>query len=188
MSLIPFSLLDKFQSNMTAIFIWLIRILSVVGIAAFCIVIYGAYFEKPLLNYQNLPFPVEGDVEQGRTVPILVERCNLTKDELIYMATRSLRNVDTNKTVMLPNDSVSLKPGCHRATNRSVLIPQETPPGAYVLEGQVIIRGLIKQHKLDWYTETFNVIPQTVVTQKLSQENATDRLHTEIVNRQKARK
>lgn len=159
-----------------AIFVWMLRLMSVFGIISAFIVVYAVWFEEPYIRYQNLPFPVETPVEQGRTVPIVIERCNDSNTEQAYMSSRSLRNVDTEKTVLLPSGSVSMKPGCERSTSRSVVIPQETEPGNYVIEGEVLYQGILKKHSLKWYTETFQVIPMKNVSRQLDQDNADDRI------------
>lgn len=162
--------------NLTVIFLWMVRLLSVVGTAAVGIALYGAYFEAPLIRYQNLPFPVENAVEQGRTVPIIVERCNDTSEELVYFSSRQLRSVDSDRNIILPNATISMRPGCHRNTSRSITIPRDTPVGQYVIEGDAVVSGLVKQHRISWYTEKFNVTPISVASEKLREENAIERM------------
>lgn len=149
----------------------MLRVLSVFGVISLAIVLYALYFERPFLRYQNLPFPVETPVEQGRTVPIIIERCNDSKDERVYMSARTLKNVDNGKEVQLPEATVSLKPGCQRTTSRTITIPLETPPGNYVINGEGIGQGLLKKQRVEWYTEQFQVVPMKPITKELQQLN-----------------
>lgn len=171
---IPEFIHEKF--TIQAIFVWMLRVMAIFGIVCVGILIYAMFIEEPFIRYQNLPFPVETPVEQGRTVPIVIERCNDSATEQAYMSTRKLRNVDSDKEILLPNNSVSISPGCSRSTSRSVVIPQETRPGRYVIEGEVTFHGIIRRYSIPWYTETFEVIPMKNVSKQLDQDNFDDRI------------
>ena len=152
-----------------------LKTLTITGTIAIGMVLWAVYFESPMLRYQNLPFPVETPVEAGRTVPIVIERCNDSKTERIYLSTRSIRNVTTGKVIILANTSMSLEPGCHRDTSRAVTIPRETPIGTYIVEGDAAIKGTIKEHHVEWYTEPFQVIATKGVTKQLEEDNEVER-------------
>lgn len=155
----------------TNTFSWMLRILAVFGTVSVLIFVYGMFFEPPYIRYQNLPFPVATPVEQGRTVPIIIERCNDSKNERVYMSARTLVNTDNGVSVQLPEATVSLKPGCDRTISRSVTVPIETPPGNYRIEGEAIAQGLVRKQRVDWYTEQFQVIPIKPITKELKKEN-----------------
>lgn len=176
---LPPSVITALRSAQSPVFMWLMRLFALFGVISLGIVIYGVYIEQPLLHYQNLPFPVETPVEQGRTIPMVIERCSDSSEEFVYLATRSLRNLETNKSVILPNSTISVKPGCHRGTVRSAVVPFETEPGRYVLEGTVLMRGLLREHKFSWYTEPFDVIPTRESTKRRMEENEADRVANE---------
>lgn len=166
--------LTEFHVSLGMAFDWTLKLLAVLGVISLGIVIYALYFEPPFLRYQNLPFPVATPVEQGRTVPIVIERCNDSKKERVYMSARTLRNVETGREVQLPESTVSIKPGCDRMLSRAVVIPLETPPGKYIIDGEGIAQGLLRKHGVDWYTEQFDVIPIQPITKELAKENKAD--------------
>jgi hypothetical protein len=142
-----------------------------VGIAALIgIGIYSQYIEQPFLYYQNLPFPLDGYGNQvpkgkyarvypGNPVELNVERCSLAKKTMSYKTTHSLRNEATGVSTMLPNLEVAIEPGCHRSISKVNVIPAATKPGIYSVWGVASAEGLFKTHKIDWYSETFEVVP-----------------------------
>ena len=164
------------KPSLTLVFQVVLKLLTITGTLAIGIVLWSIYFEAPLLRYQNLPFPVETAVEQGRTVPIVIERCNNSKTERVYLSSRNLRQVETGKIVILANSTMTLAPGCHRDTSRAITIPRETPIGMYIIEGEATIRGTIKEHHIEWYTEPFEVIPLKGLTKQLDDDNELERL------------
>ncbi len=169
-------LVDTVASQVTVqrTFALSLKLLTVFGVLSLVIVLYALFFEGPFIRYQNLPFPVQEPVEQGRAAAIIIERCNDSKNQRVYTASRTLKNIETGKEVSLPEATVTLKPGCERTINKSVIIPLDTPPGKYVITGDAITQGLIKKHEIPWYTEQFDVVPIKPITEQLRSENAAD--------------
>lgn len=163
----------KLHMNITWAFKVTFILFAVFGIISLVIVIYAMYFEDPFVRYQNLPFPVQsGKVEQGKAVPIQIERCNDSGTQRVYVSSRTLKNADTGKEYVLPESTVSIKSGCTRILSRSVVIPVDTPPGLYTIEGEAITEGLLKRHHVEWYTEKFEVVKATPLLKQLQQEQA----------------
>ncbi|WCD44268.1 hypothetical protein Tiera_012 [Polaromonas phage Tiera] len=121
--------------------------------------LYATKVEQPYLYYQNLPFPVLGEVHAGKAAPMSVERCNDTDTAQMYPTTHTLKNSATGAEIIFPDVWISIQPGCHRSTSLLNKLPEGTPPGRYTFYGLAIVPGLLVSHKIKWYSEEFEVLP-----------------------------
>ena len=121
--------------------------------------VYFLYFEKPFLRYENIPFPPVGDkVVAGNTMPLTVRRCSTSKGMEIYTTTHSLYDVKNGQYYILPAVQVAVMPGCITATSMMNIIPFNTPAGTYIVIGTAEVRGTLKNHYVDWYSQQFEVV------------------------------
>lgn len=123
------------------------------------VVIWSLYVEAPYLRYQNLPFPVLEKATAGEAVALMVERCSSAKKTQTYTTTHVLINIKTGLSELLPDVTVTIEPGCHRAISRINGIPQRTAPGVYQLQGTAVVDALIGHKEVPWYSEIFQVLP-----------------------------
>lgn len=121
--------------------------------------LFGRALERPYLSYRNVPFPAHGPVYPGQAVPLEVERCNDRPGPHSYQVSHQLRNLRSGATVLLAPAWVELAPGCTLAISRIHVIPPDTPPGRYVLQGSAEIDGLLVRHHVGWESAPFEVLP-----------------------------
>lgn len=156
------------------IFSGLLKSLALMGLAGIAISVYAVYLESSYLYYQNLPFNVEVPVEAGRPVTIVIERCNKSNSEKVYVSTRALKRLDDGFELMLPSMTMTIAPGCHRALNKTIIVPRDIKLGTYHLFGITVTQGMMTDHKIPWYSEPFEIIEMTDRTAKIAKENAAD--------------
>lgn len=140
---------------------WLTGAMAVFGLGA---VVYALAFENPYLSYHNLPFPT-ATVQSvaGQPTPLIVERCNNTKKIQNYETTRRLTHIpaigETKRDdVILQSEKVDIKAGCHRATSKLSTPPADTIPGTYMWSGLAQVKGLLRVHEVEWYSEPFEIV------------------------------
>lgn len=132
---------------------------------------YATFFEKPWLEYRNLPFPPlsltrpldTGEilkVSPGEVVPLEVARCNLSHSNQTYLTTHAVMNVETKTPYILDDALVSLDPGCRKGVSLLNKLPQNIPPGKYIVFGTAQVRGIAKMIYVDWFSGPFNVEKQ----------------------------
>lgn len=137
--------------------------LCVVGVTYFFL-----FFDTPYLSYKNLPFPtVVSSITPGEGMVTKVLRCNNSDTTKAYFTTRSLENIDKRVYWILPSAQMAIDPGCVAATN-STALPLEVPPGTYRLFGTSEVRGILRTHYVDWYSQAFVVLPKFVPTPSTS--------------------
>jgi len=123
------------------------------------ILFYFWFFEKPFLEFKNIPFPPKlAQVLPGEIVPLSIERCNNDKQPRNYLSTHSLLNVETGQPILLPDVKVMIEPGCTTATSLLNRVPPEAPPGKYLVFGTAEVHGTIRDFYIDWRSEEFLVI------------------------------
>ena len=121
------------------------------------------FFESPYLRYTNLPFPpVRESVIAGDVVPLHIVRCNDDNETHNYTIAHSLENLDTRVYTLLPMMQVNLPPGCNTSVSTNNRVPLDTPPGRYRAFGTAEIRGLLKMHIVEWYSQEFAVLPKVI--------------------------
>lgn len=132
------------------------------GVACGALVVWGFYFEKPYLEYRNLPFPPTLQrVRPGQIIPLTVVRCSSADDVRSYTVTHELRNeVPGKPTVIMPAELVAITPGCHRSTSLINLVPLGTPGGAYRVHGIAIVSGALRSISVPWTSQPFEVIEE----------------------------
>lgn len=117
------------------------------------------FFDVPFLTYENLPFPANLKVvEAGRPMPLTVRRCNKSRAPRTYFTTHSLEDMDRHVYWLLPSVQVYIGVGCATSTSLLNRIPSEVPSGTYRLVGIAEVRGVLRTHAVDWYSEPFKVI------------------------------
>ena len=120
--------------------------------------IYSAYFEKPFLSYQNLPFPVDQKVYPGQPISVSVIKCNADAEERKYVSTLELECEGKPPIVFRPIE-VTAKPGCHPSIAQVTTIPLDMSVGTYCRSsGDSTIKGLTSEHRVRWNTILFEVI------------------------------
>lgn len=123
------------------------------------------FFEPPYLTYTNLPFPtLVREIRAGEVMPLQVIRCNNDDQTHNYVIAHSLENLDTHAYTLLPMVQLNISPGCHPGTSTINRVPPDTPTGRYRVFGTAEIRGLLKTHIVEWYSQEFAVLPK-VITQ-----------------------
>lgn len=143
------------------VMLWLTVAMSVFGIGT---VVYALVFEKPYLSYHNLPFPTATLKSiAGQPTPLIVERCNSTKIIQSYETTRRLVHIPAGAEmkrddVILQSEKVDIKAGCHRTTSRLSTPPADTIPGTYMWKGLANVKGLLRTHDVEWYSEPFELV------------------------------
>ena len=119
---------------------------------------YSAYFEKPFLSYQNLPFPVDVKVYPGQPISVSVIKCNADAEERKYVSTLELECEGKPPIVFRPIE-VTAKSGCHPSIAQVTTIPLDMPVGTYCRSsGDSTIKGLASEHRVRWNTILFEVI------------------------------
>lgn len=127
-------------------------LIAVIGIGGY----YG-FLEPPFLTYGNVPFPVlTPRVKDGGTVLLDVRRCNSDTKTRIYGIAHSL--VGETMTILLPALPTSIRPGCSESFSAINVIPVDTPPGTYHIEGYAEVQGTLRTSVIPWRSEPFQVI------------------------------
>lgn len=122
---------------------------------------YFLLLERPYLSYRNLPFPVVAQpVRPGDTVSLNVARCNSDRIPHNYATTHSVQNLDTGVVLLLPDVEVMILPGCTIGESRINKLPDHLFPGRYRVYGMAEVRGTLRTHYIDWYSEPFTVLPE----------------------------
>ena len=123
--------------------------------------VYLRYFEPPFLSYPGLPFQVEGPARPGESVRLIVTRCNSSSKPRNYELSHWLQNTDTNEpaTVLPAGPVPPIKPGCQTSRSAMNVIPAGTPPGRYRIGGVGQAEGTLRTTPVEWYSETFEVLP-----------------------------
>ena len=122
---------------------------------------YLWFFEPPFLSYQGLPFQVEGPARPGESVRLIVTRCNRSSKPRDYNLSHWLQNIDTDDSpVALPAGPVPpMRPGCKTGRSAMNVIPAGTAPGRYRIGGTGLVAGTLRTFEVEWYSETFEVLP-----------------------------
>ncbi|MCW2763994.1 MAG: hypothetical protein JWR85_4195 [Marmoricola sp.] len=170
------TLTEAVKQNATPqrVFSGLLKALAVMGLMGVGMTIYALYWEGSYLYYQNLPFDVQVPVEAGRPVTMVIERCNKSKTEQVYVTTRGLKRMDDGFELILPAMTMTIAPGCHRSINKTIIVPRDIKPGTYHLFGMSVAKGMVVDHQIPWYSEPFDVVPMSDRTAKINSENAAD--------------
>lgn len=117
------------------------------------------FIEIPALSYKNLPFPaLLPQVMAGEIIPLQINRCNSSDENQNYNTTRTLENIVTHESYLLPESRTLIKPGCDSVTSRFNLMPEDLPSGRYYLYGTAEVRGHAHLLIVDWRSPEFNVI------------------------------
>ena len=129
--------------------------------SASAVVVWFSLFDEPWLTYPVLPFPVlMPTVHAGQSIPLSVQRCNSGKATRTYISSHSLVSIDQSQPeVILPPINASVKPGCSPVESHANLIPRDTQPGFYRIEGITEINGAVRNFSLPWSSEQFEVAP-----------------------------
>ena len=124
-------------------------------------VVWLSVFDEPWLTYPVLPFPVVmPTVHAGESIPLSVQRCNSGKATRTYISSHSLVPIDRSQPeVVLTPINASIKPGCSPVESHANLIPRNTRPGFYRIEGLTEINGAVRNFSLPWMSEPFEVAP-----------------------------
>lgn len=126
-------------------------------------IFYFLFIEEPYLEYRNLPFPPTVEqVHAGEIIPLRVEHCNNSKKNKTYSTTHALQNIRTKEILLLPDVIVRIDPGCADVVSLINKVPLEVLPGRYQIYGTAEIRGVLKDFYVDWHSQEFDVIPQSV--------------------------
>lgn len=119
------------------------------------------YLEPPPLIYNNLPFPVQEPVYPGDPIPMHVDRCNNLDMPLYLESARTLRNIDTGRAYSLPSGAAVAEPGCGQATVTTSVVPEDAPPGHYVLSATVRTHGKFgRLFDISYRSQVFTVEPR----------------------------
>ena len=129
-----------------------------------CVVIYGRFFEKPYVQYTNLPFPVLNyEVVAGQPVELLVARYNSKNEDMFYPSSHRMlcRNGDFVKLlpVDLPGMPLQTKPGQRESISRFNVVPINTQKSVCYFEGTALVSGLLYVHEVKWSSGEFMVTP-----------------------------
>ena len=146
--------------NIQKLFNFLLRT-SIILVAAVTLILGWLYYiDKPYLSYTNLPLPTGDIVGSGKEIPLLVERCSTSDKPEKYSMTINIRNELTKEAYLLPSTDSAILPGCQRANSKLHFVPTEVPPGVYTLWGIATVQGTVRDHKVIWYSEPFEVTKQ----------------------------
>lgn len=137
------------------------------------VLLYSLFFEAPYLSYPDLPLEVMGKpgpegfpiIHPGEVVPIFVNRCNSSGHSHTYTIARSLENLDSLQTIVLPESLVPIKRGCSGSPSLANRVPRELfagipfPPGRYRIVGLSSVQGTFKTFLVPWSSSEFHVAP-----------------------------
>ncbi len=140
-----------------------LSLLVIIGIMLASVVVLVAFsiFEPAPLVYRNLPLPVDGPVHAGEPVPLHIDRCNNLDTPLYLESARTMRNVATGQFYSLPSGDALAQPGCSTATVTSSIVPEDAPPGIYVLNAVVRTYGRWgRRFDVPYRSEPFEVIKE----------------------------
>jgi len=123
--------------------------------------LYAEYVAPPPLTFSALPIPVTGPVQAGQPVPLTVERCNTGNTPVIASFTRALVGQgDSRVRVALLSGTTEFQPGCEIVRGRATVVPEDTPPGIFIVEFVVTVqREGLRPWSIFITTEPFEVIP-----------------------------
>lgn len=119
------------------------------------------FLEKPAIEYRNVPFPAPRQINHaGDVVPLVINRCNTTNKAINYSTTHTLKRIQGSMVfyTVLPEVQIMAPPGCTFATSAINTLPLDLVPGRYVLFGTAEVRGTLRVHYVDWYSEEFDVV------------------------------
>ncbi len=139
-----------------------LSLLVIIGAMLFSVVglIALSFAESPPLVYRNLPLPVTGEVHPGGPIPLYVDRCDNLDSPLYLESARTLYNMDTHQFYSLPGGVALALPGCSTATVLSSIVPEEAPPGTYVLSAVVRAYGRWgRRFDVAYSSQPFEVTP-----------------------------
>ena len=124
--------------------------------------VYSAYFEKPYIVYNPMPFPMTGQkVYPGGVATATATRCNTQSTPVTYKSSRRLtRENSSQPALILESVLITIEPGCSSVSTRINVVPENTPPGFYRFSGVAMVKGLIVEHEVGWNTDVFEVIPK----------------------------
>lgn len=126
--------------------------------AALSTLLYFFVLEKPWLTYENIPFPPTIEtVHPGDVMPLQVVRCNHDLVSHTYNLSHSLYEVNTHVYTLLPGVSAMISPGCADSISQLNRVPENTPPGRYILFGASEIDGTMRKFSVDWHSQEFNI-------------------------------
>lgn len=120
---------------------------------------WAALLETAPLTYDNIPFPVESPVHSGDVLRVTVERCNRSSGALSYTLSRTLTNTESKETWALPMGGSDIPPGCQAVQSRLNILPDDLPPGRYVLSAVSQVPGRFRTFAVSWRTQEFEVVP-----------------------------
>jgi len=148
-------------SRLLKIFVGLAVSLGAMGAAVVSGLVYYTDFEPAFISYSVVPFPViGGPVRVGEPVPLKVARCNKTQKFVLYVVSPTLVAEDgMTPNVLLPSHTRQIFPGCDNVVSKLHIIPVETKPGRYHIDGIAKVLGTINNHTVPWSTESFEVKP-----------------------------
>lgn len=133
--------------------------LSLMGVAMLAL-FYFLFLEQPYLVYRNVPFPaVAQKVRAGEVVPLRVSLCNNAPEPHQYTVSRSLHEVNTKAVIYMAAILVPGVPGCIEAISLAHTVPKEAPPGTYQVIGQTQVEGTLRNFRVDWLSQPFQVVP-----------------------------
>lgn len=115
--------------------------------------------ERQPMVYTNVPFPVESPAHADQALKITVERCNFSGRDLTYTFTRTVKNTQTGETWALPLGGADIEPGCLTVQSRVNVLPDDLPPGRYVLSAVSQVPGQYRVFTVPWRTQEFEVVP-----------------------------
>ena len=119
---------------------------------------YAVFFEKSFLGYPVQPFPiVEKITKPGKPILMLVTRCNDSDSEKTYKITHVIRNIETEKTYLLPDRDVPIHPGCVTETSLIHIAPESLEDGLYQVFGESHTKGIIRTFHVKYWSGIFQV-------------------------------
>lgn len=140
-----------------------LAVLASVCAFGFMVAWYG-FLEPSWLSYpEGSRFPVErAEIKPGEVVPLRVARCNTSGEKQLYLIGGSLIRLDQPpeapvKPVVLAGAPVLIQPGCAIEGSRANVIPADTAPGVYFIDGLSVVNGRWRSTNVEWSSEPFRV-------------------------------
>lgn len=144
------------KQNVINRIVFVLLLIIGVGIATWSLLYF---FDKPLVEYNNLPYKVqEKVVYPGDIITFEVDFC--VKKDTPYSFTQMFYNIDTGEEYYLPHRMVAVHEGCAVVTSTPKEIPDYVSEGNYILKFELYIPGRFRTHTVEAETTVFEVMNQ----------------------------
>jgi hypothetical protein len=146
-----------YRAWFSLVILYVLMVMTVVIAAA---PTFLSYAERDALTFPVQPMPIlNSPVVPGEELQIRLSRCNWSGGPLSYTLQRTLVRIESDDRRDLPTSrSGMLNGGCETVTAFVPGVPEETPPGHYLIEGIAVAAGKWKTSSVPFSTARFEVV------------------------------